>query len=156
MRTKLRSAITLSTIAAAAMSTGCDVDWPSAAVGGTTDSMTIHIADCSAQGIVKLVVADRDSQELWRIQSDAPVPAWEIEYGVTPAGFGVLKQPSPLEDFESIVIETTIITGQGNEVPTQDAYVLERLRLGEVYVTQGKYVAPSDFQDWADDNVCPK
>lgn len=149
-------AVALLAIPLATLLVGCDVDWPSAAVEGTADSMTIHIADCSAQGIVELVVSDRDSHEFWRILSDEPIPAWEIEYGVAPAGFEVLQQPQSLADVGAILIEAVIITGQGNEVPTQDAYVLERLRPGEVYVTQGKYVAPSDFQEWADENVCPK
>ncbi len=118
--------------------------------------MTIHIVDCSYQGIVELVVADRDSQELWRIRSDEPIPAWEIEYGVAPAGFEVLQQPRPLAGVESILIDTERITGRGNELPTRDNYVLERLRPGEVYVRGGRYVAPSEFQEWADENVCPR
>ncbi len=108
---------------------GCDEVWPSAAVEGTEDSgMTIHIVDCSYQGIVELVVAERDSQELWRIQSDEPIPAWEIEYGVAPAGFEVLQQPRPLADVDSILINTVKITGRGNECAHAGQLGLERLR----------------------------
>ena len=123
MRTRVRSALALVAISLASVLTGCDVDWPSVAVEGTQDSMTMHIVDCSDQGIVELVVADRDSRELWRIQSDEPMSAWEIEYGVAPAGFEVLQQPRSLAGVGSILIDTVRITGRGNELPTTDNYV---------------------------------
>ncbi len=126
---------------------GCDEVWPSAAVEGTRDSMTIHIVNCSDEGIVELVVAERDSQELWRIQSEEPVPAWEIEYGVAPAGFEVLQQPWPLAGVDLILIDTVRITGRGNELPLQDRFVLERIRVDEVYVSVEKYVAPSNSRN---------
>jgi hypothetical protein len=99
--------------------------------------MRIHIVDCSYQGIVELVVAERDSQELWRIRPDEPIPAWEIEYGVAPAGFEVLQQTRPLAGVNSVLIDTVKISGRGNELPTNDAYVLEDLRVGRSMSPEG-------------------
>ncbi len=109
------AALALLAVPFATLLTGCDDFWPSAAVEGTPDSMTIHLVACSDRGIVELAVTDVDSRDLWRIQSDEPIAAWEIEYGVAPAGFEVLQQPQSLADVERVLIHTTFITGRGNE-----------------------------------------
>ncbi len=117
MHTRVRNALTFLAIPLVTLLAACDANPPSVAVEGSEDSMTMYIVDCSDQGIVELAVVDSDSQDLWRIRSDEPIPNWEIEYGVAPAGFEVLQQPRSLAGVGSILIDTVRITGRAMSCP---------------------------------------
>jgi hypothetical protein len=133
----------------------CDEDWPSTGIEGVNSSMIVHIANCTDQGVLELQVIGDESRALWHIRAETPQRTWAIEYGTTPPGFEALEPVISLDEDENFVVLATIVTGQGRELTTRDTYRAVRLRLGDVYVTNGEYVDPMDYQNWAMRKVCP-